>query len=273
MLLANKQCVHDFWEKASCGEELYLSNITKQAYIEQSQARYRLEPYILDFADFKSFSKKRVLEIGVGLGADHQKFAESGAKIVGIDLTHRAINHTKHRFQHFDLSSRLQVADAENLPFNDQNFDLVYSWGVLHHSPHTQQTINEVWRVIKPGGYAKIMIYHRWSLVGVMLWIRYALMRLRPFTTLKEIYSQHLESPGTKAYTVPEARVLFNKFNSVKITTVLTHGDLLLSSAGQRHQGILLSLSRKFWPRWLIRSCFPNCGLFMLITARKLFST
>ncbi len=269
MLSETKQMVQNFWEDASCGEELYLSGITKQAYQEQSQTRYHLEPYIKDFAEFENFSGKKVLEIGVGLGADHQKFAECGAKLVGIDLTARAINHTQHRFQRFGLTSLLQVADAEHLPFDDEEFALVYSWGVLHHSPHTEQAIHEVWRVIKPGGVTKIMIYHTWSFVGFMLWIRYALLKVKPFTPLRDIYSQYLESPGTKAYTVEEAYALFSKFDSVKISTVLTHGDLLTSSAGQRHQGLLLSLARKLWPRWFIRSFFPNCGLFMLITARK----
>lgn len=145
--------------------------------------------------------------------------------------------------------------------------------GLLHHSPNTERALDEVWRIIKPGGFAKIMIYHTWSFVGFMLWIRYGLLRLKPFTPLKDIYSQFLEGPGTKAYTIKEAHALFNKFDSVEIATVLTHGDLLTSSAGQRHQGYLLSLARKLWPRWPIRSFFPNCGLFMLITARKPFQT
>lgn len=268
-MCSDKQAVHDFWEEASCGEELYLSGITRQNYLEQSHIRYCLEPYIASFAGFESFADKKVLEVGVGLGADHQKFAECGAILAGVDLTRRAILRTQHRFQQFNLTSFLQVADAENLPFKDQEFDLVYSWGVLHHSPNTGRALDEVCRVIKPGGFAKIMIYHTWSLVGFMLWIRYALLRLKPFTPLKEIYGQYLESPGTKAYTVEEARALFSKFDSVEIATVLTHGDLLTSSAGQRHQGLLLSMARKIWPRWFIRSFFPNCGLFILITARK----
>lgn len=70
MPLDDKQLVHDFWEQASCGEELYLSGITKQDYLEESEIRYRLEPYIVDFAAFESFAEKKVLEIGVGLGGD-----------------------------------------------------------------------------------------------------------------------------------------------------------------------------------------------------------
>jgi len=265
----NKQAVHDFWNKASCGEALYLKGLTKEGYHAQAEERYSLEPEILDFAEFDSYHGKKVLEIGVGLGAEHQKFAEAGANLHGIDLTKRAVEHTRNRFQLFDLSSELQVADAEDLPYDDQTFDLVYSWGVLHHSPNTPKAINEVYRVIKSGGVAKIMIYHKYSLVGLMLWLRYALMRLKPFTSLDKIYSQYLESPGTKAFSVSEAHELFGKFKNVKINTSLSHGDLLTSSAGQRHQGLLLKIARIIWPRWFIRTFLSKYGLCMQITAEK----
>lgn len=93
-----------------------------------------------------------MLEIGVGLGADHQRFAEAGADLYGIDLTERAVEHTRRRLALFELESRLAIGDAEDLAFPDEAFDQVYSWGVLHHSPDTPKAIDEVWRVLKPGG-------------------------------------------------------------------------------------------------------------------------
>ncbi len=113
------------------------------------------------------------------------------------------------------------------------------------------------------------MIYHKYSFVGLMLWFRYALLRFKPMTPLKTIYGQYLESPGTKAYSITEGQELFKMFRAVEIDTVLTHGDLLTSSAGQRHQGLLLSIARMIWPRWVIRRFFPKYGLFMLVTATK----
>ncbi|MEN8132742.1 MAG: class I SAM-dependent methyltransferase [Pseudomonadota bacterium] len=235
-----KQQVHDFWNQASCGEELYLSN-----------------------------TDQRVLEIGVGLGADHQRYAEAGAELYGIDLTDRAVAHTRQRLQAFGLHSNLSVGDAENLDFPDESFDRVYTWGVLHHSPDTAKAVAEVWRVLKRGAEARIMVYNKWSIVGLMLWVRYALLALKPWRSLREIYATYLESPGTKAYSVSEARQLFSRFSEVRIRTVLTHGDLLESRAGQRHQGRLLDLARMIWPRGLIRQFFPKAGLFMLVEARK----
>jgi SAM-dependent methyltransferase len=268
-LETDKQAVRNFWEQASCGEALYLSRANRTAYEQQARTRYELEPFILDFARFSNYRGKEVLEIGVGLGADHQRFAEAGASLTGLDLTTRAVGHTCDRFDAFGLRSDLLVSDAEKLPFPDDTFDLVYSWGVLHHSPHTERAVAEVLRVLKPGGEAKIMIYHKYSIVGFMLWVRYALLRFKPFLSLDVVYGRYLESPGTKAYTVDDARKLFRSFSVCRIKTVLTHGDLLTSAAGQRHQGWLLAIARMLWPRRIIETFIPNNGLFMLITAVK----
>lgn len=106
-------------------------------------------------------------------------------------------------------------------------------------------------------------------MIGYMLWVRYALLRLRPWITLREIYARYLESPGTKAYSVAEARQLFSGFRDVTIKTPLGHGDLLESNVGQRHRGPLLTVAKKLWPRWFIRRFMPDSGLSMLIEARK----
>lgn len=266
---SDKKAVEEFWDKASCGEDLYLRNQQRGGYVEHARRRYELEPIIEEFAEFESAAGKKVLEIGVGLGADHQRFAQAGARLTGIDLTARAVEHTRRRLALFGLDSALSTGDAENLAFPSDEFDRVYSWGVLHHSPNTPKAISEVHRVLRPGGVASVMIYHKWSLVGYMLWIRYALLRLRPWMTLTEIYASYLESPGTKAYSTEEAKRMFQAFSAAQIRTVLMHGDLLESAAGQRHSGALLSLARRFWPRKLLRKFAGAHGLFMLIRAVK----
>ena len=265
-----KEAVRRFWNRAACGEELYLKgNSAREQFEWQAKQRYLLEPYIEKFADFASAKDKTVLEIGVGLGADHQRWAEHAQELHGIDLTDRAIHYTRGRLALFGLSSQLQVADAEALPYDDNSFDIVYSWGVLHHSPRTDQAIREVYRVLKPGGIAKVMIYHRYSLVGYMLWIRYALFRGHPFLSLRHVYANYLESPGTKAFSAAETRTMFEEFQETAIETVLTHGDLLTSSAGQRHGGVALTVARSIWPRAFFRRFLPKHGLFMLIRAEK----
>lgn len=265
-----KQQVHNFWDEVACGENLLKERADTADYEAHAKIRYELEGEIIfPLARFEEAKGLKVLEVGVGLGGEHQLFAQSGADLYGIDLTERAVKHTRQRLELLNLFSNLSVGDAENIDFPDESFDLVYSWGVLHHSPNAPQAISEVFRVLKRGGEARIMIYHKWSMVGFMLWMRYALLRLQPWISLREIYSRYLESPGTKAYSVTEATELFSSFKNVKIKTHMSHGDLLESNVGQRHRGLALTLAKKFWPRWFIRRFLPQAGLFMVIEATK----
>ena len=270
---AAKDAVHDFWNAASCGEEAYAIGPDEVTRLEtQVQARYRLEPYIRPFARFEDARDKDVLQIGVGMGADHLEWARACPRsLAGVDLTERAIRFTQARFAAAGLVSKLQVADGEKLPFDDATFDLVYSWGVLHHSPDTAKAFREVGRVLRPGGVARIMIYHRWSLTGLMLWARYGLLRGRPTKSLTEIYSRHLESPGTKAYTRSTAKALCHQagLGALAIRVQLNHGDLLEGAVGQRHGGILLDSAKKLWPRRVFRWLTPFLGLYLLIEAHK----
>lgn len=267
--MSSKEDVKQFWNAAACGEELLLTDSDRDGFRRQADERFRLEPYILPFASFSRWRGRDVLEIGLGLGADHERFAEAGARLIGVDLTPRAVEMTRRRLALNGLTARLQVGDAERLPFADNSFDLVYSWGVIHHSPDTQAAAQEVLRVLRPGGEFRVMIYHTWSLVGFMLWLRYALFRGRPFTPLSGTYSRFLESPGTKAYSVGQARTLFSQATGVRIAIELTHGDLLASGAGQRHRGRILDVARRIWPRWLLQRVAKQCGLFMLISGEK----
>lgn len=259
-----------FWDASSCGEVYATGDSLAASYEAQSRTRYALEPYLHEFARFEDARDRDVLEIGVGMGADHVEFARARPRSLhGVDLTDRAIEHTRQRLELLGLSSELQVADAERLPFPDASFDYVYSWGVLHHSPDTPRAVREVWRVLRPGGVARIMIYHRNAITGYLLWLRYGLLAGHSRRSLDDIYWHHLESPGTKAYGIDEAQRIFHDFSAVDCRVQLSFGDLLLGEAGQRHRGMLLSLGRKVWPRGLIRRFFRHHGLFLLIEAQR----
>jgi len=114
-----------------------------------------------------------------------------------------------------------------------------------------------------------VTIYQKYSMVGLMLWLRYALLRGRPFTSLASIYRRFLKSPGTKAYTRAEGLALFAGAENRQARSVLTYADLLSSGAGQRHEGALLSVMRHVWTRRLIRTVPPSSGLFLLIEGEK----
>jgi len=105
----------------------------------------------------------RVLEIGCGLGTDGAQFAKAGADYTGVDLTDAAVELARKHFELLGLRGEFRTADAENLDFADESFDLVYSHGVLHHTPDTAGAVREIHRVLKPGGRASVMLYHRGS--------------------------------------------------------------------------------------------------------------
>jgi ubiquinone/menaquinone biosynthesis C-methylase UbiE len=266
---AGKVEVRRFWEAASCGEVYARGGTVEERLRKHAAARYRLEPYIRDFARFGEGASQDVLEIGVGMGADHLEWARSGPRrLAGIDLTPSAVTWTAQRLDAYGLTSDLREADAENLPFPDNSFGIVYSWGVLHHSPDTGRAFQEAHRVLRPGGTLRVMIYHRPSIVGLMLWARYGLATGHPARSLQEIYAHHLESPGTKGYTVSEARRLVALFSTSDIRSAVSFADLLLGEVGQQHAGPGLTLARRAWPRPLIRR-MPMLGLLLLIEARK----
>jgi SAM-dependent methyltransferase len=268
--VTDKQRVRDFWNQAPCGEVYAQGEWLPERLEAQARTRYQLEPFLPEFARFAEGRGRDVLELGVGMGADHLEWARAGPRsLTGIDLTPNAVAHTKARLRLFGLASRLLVADVERLPLPGDAFDLVYSWGVIHHSPDTRAAALEIRRVLRPGGQARVMIYHRQSFVGYMLWLRYGLLAGRPGLRLDEVYALHLESPGTKAYSPEEARKLFADFSEVQVKTRLGPGDLLQGAVGQRHRGILLTAAKALYPRWLLRRFLPRHGLYLLIEATK----
>ncbi|HKC13797.1 MAG TPA: class I SAM-dependent methyltransferase [Vicinamibacteria bacterium] len=268
--MTDKQRVRDFWNQAPCGEIYAQGDQLPDRLEAQARARYRLEPYLPEFARFAEGCGRDVLELGVGMGADHLEWARSRPRsLTGIDLTPKAVAYTKERLRFVGLASRLLVADVERLPLPGQAFDLVYSWGVIHHSPDTPAAALEIRRVLRPGGQARVMIYHRHSLVGYMLWLRYGLLAGRPRLGLREAYARHLESPGTKAYSPEEARKLFAGFSEVRVRTLLSPGDLLQGAVGERHRSFLLTAAKALYPRWAVRRLLTQHGLYLLIEATK----
>ncbi len=264
-----KAQVRGFWNAGSCGEVYAEGLDVEQRFRTQSEARYRLEPYIRDFARFEEGSGQDILEIGVGMGADHLEWARSGPRrLAGVDLTPRAVAWTAQRLKTFGFEPEVQEADAEQLPFPDASFDIVYSWGVLMCSPDTPRTFREAYRVLRPGGTLRVMIYHRPSMVGLMLWARYGLGAGHPFRSVNDVYTHHLESPGTKGYTVAETRRLLAPFGAGQVRSIVSFGDLLLGEVGQQHSSRALTIAKRFWPRPLIRR-LPALGLYLLIEAKK----
>jgi ubiquinone/menaquinone biosynthesis C-methylase UbiE len=190
------------------------------------------------------------------MGADFVRFGKAGASAVGVDLSIRSLALARQNAKINHVVPTLLSADAEALPFSDCSFDLVYSWGVLHHTPDTERAIREVHRVLRPGSECRIMLYHRRSLVALQCYLRYGVGTLHPVAPLSELIATHIESPGTKAFTSSEARSLFGAFRQVEIRPVATVYDLRLGR-------------RRFAPRWMLGMVPNQLGWFLLIRAVK----
>jgi ubiquinone/menaquinone biosynthesis C-methylase UbiE len=119
------------------------------------------------YVDFDALRGKDVLDVGFGSGFTVQLFAEAGANVTAIDLTDWAVSTTRKRMEAFGLEADIRQGDAENLPFEDDSFDFVFSWGVIHHSSDMDSALSELVRVCRPGGELVIMVYNRRSLFYV----------------------------------------------------------------------------------------------------------
>ena len=159
-----KERVRAFWQEHPCGSKFSDAEIgTREFFDRVEQHRYEKEWHIPAAADFASTRGLKVLEIGCGVGTDGLRFARAGATYTGIDLTEAAVDLARKNFASAGVRGEFRMSDAENLDFADESFDVVYSHGVLHHTPDIAAAVREVHRVLKPGGRAIVMLYHRGS--------------------------------------------------------------------------------------------------------------
>jgi len=157
--------VEHFWDAHTCELPPVDSSAELDAvYSEVSVRRYKRQPEILGWADFGGCRGKEVLEVGCGAGSDGVEFARAGARYTGVDLTENAVRVTRDRLRRLGLDGRVLKANSENLPFETGSFDRVWSFGVIHHSPSPDRIVHEIWRVLRDGGTAAVMVYNRNSM-------------------------------------------------------------------------------------------------------------
>lgn len=158
--------VRDFWNVNPCQSELSQATERREYFAEISRRRFcGREWHIPTVAQFGAFEGKDLLEIGCGIGTDGVEFAKRGARYFGIDLTPNSIRLARERFALFNVAGRFEVANAEErIPYGDETFDHIYSFGVIHHSPRTQAIVNEMYRVLRPNGTFTVMVYNRSSI-------------------------------------------------------------------------------------------------------------
>lgn len=195
---------------------------TREFFEEISRDRYRKMPELQGIIKAGGLKGKMVLEVGCGAGTDTQEIASTGADIIAVDLTDRSALLTSSRLKLFGLDGHVLRCDSEMLPFMNASFDVVYSHGVLHHTPDTERAISEIHRVLKTGAEARIALYNRNSLYYYyhILYRRGIEQSLFNVMSKERILSEYSESrigcPLSKYYTIPEVEKLFSAFSNVE---------------------------------------------------------
>lgn len=186
--------IEQFWDQNPVGNNFVEYHSDKKFYDDYDEFRYRTEGHILSELDQIDFKNKKVLEIGLGQGADSMQIIKRGAIYYGIDLTDESIKRLKERFRLFEQPYQEVIkANAQTIPYEDCFFDIVYSHGVIHHSPDIEKIVSEIHRVLKPGGQAIIMLYHKNSFnyyVSIALLRRSGLLLMLVFPFLTKLISK-----------------------------------------------------------------------------------
>ena len=154
--------IKNYWNIRPCNlNHSKLEKGTCEYFDEVESKKHFVEPHILKFADFSNCNNLKVLEIGSGIGTAAVNFIRSGANYTGIELSDESLKLTKQRFNVYSLSGELYNINAEeDISFLGLNsFDLIYSFGVIHHSPNPEKIIGNVYKLLKPNGVLKLMLY------------------------------------------------------------------------------------------------------------------
>ena len=164
--------VQEFWDRQPCNIRHSSAPFGTRDYFDQvEQRKYLVEPHIPGFAEFEKWAGKEVLEVGCGIGTDSINFARAGANLTVVELSEKSLEITKQRFAIYGLKANFILANGEELSAKlpEKQFDLVYSFGVIHHTPNPERVIAEIEKVLKPGGELRVMLYSRYSTKNFMI--------------------------------------------------------------------------------------------------------
>jgi SAM-dependent methyltransferase len=207
---ATVQTVKDFWESHVNNEYYTKEQRASDAYFREIEdRRYRAHYNLVDLFDSLRGSSGRLLEIGCGIGVDSIQLAKCGFDVTAVDLTQNALEVAREFAKHRNVDIDFRLGNAEGLDFPDDSFDAVYSFGVLHHTPDIGKAVSEVHRVLRPGGTAYVMLYHRDSLVNLV----HKAFRL-PYESPRD---RDDHCPVVYTFSRKSARQLFSAFPNVSI--------------------------------------------------------
>jgi len=263
--------VQNYWNARPCNIRHSPSEIGTRQYFDEVEARkYFVEPHIPLFAEFERWKGKKVLEIGCGIGTDTISFARAGAQVTSVDLSTESLALAKQRAALFGMDNvTFYQANAENLSeyVPVEQYDLVYSFGVIHHTPHPERVIEQIHRYMGKDSVFKIMVYNRTSWKVFWMLMKYG---RSPGETLDDLIARHSEAetgcPVTYSYTSDSVRGLLKGFEVTD--TSIDHIFPYNIPEYKQYQ------YKKVWyfrylPHTLFRRLEQRWGWHLCVTARK----
>jgi ubiquinone/menaquinone biosynthesis C-methylase UbiE len=270
--MADINDVKNYWNTRPCNIKHSPEPVGTKAYFDQvRQRKYFVEYHIGDFARFWEWSGKKVLEVGCGIGTDTHSFAEAGANITAVDLSENSLAIAKERMKVYGLNwVRFYQVNAEELSqyIQEEKYDLVYSFGVLHHTPHPERAFKEITKFMSPNSTFRLMVYHKLS--WKVLWILFKYGH-GAFWKLNKLIAENSEAafgcPVTFAYTRGEITKILEKCGYKVISTKVDHIFPYKISLYKNYQ------YKKVWyfrwmPHFLFRAIEQNFGWHLLVEAR-----
>lgn len=247
--------VRRFWDRRPCNVRHSPREPGTRTYFDEVEARkYFVEPHIPSFAEFPRWRGKRVLEVGCGIGTDTINFSRAGARVTAVDLSGRSLEIARRRAEVFGLADRIRFVqgDAESLSRHvpPEPYDLVYSFGVIHHTPRPDRAVAEIRKYVRPGGTVKLMLYHRYAtkVLGILLREGHGAV-----WRLDELAARHSEAqtgcPVTSLWTPGRVRTLLTGFRirSMRVDHIFPY----------RVEDYVQYRYRRVWQyRWLPRPVF-----------------
>jgi 2-polyprenyl-3-methyl-5-hydroxy-6-metoxy-1,4-benzoquinol methylase len=215
------QQVKDYWNSRPCNIRHSTKAIGTREYFDDVEARkHFVEPHIPTFAEFERWQGKKVLEIGCGIGTAMINFAKQDAQVTAVDLSDKSLELAKQRVKVYGLENQVTFyqANAEELTRSVpvEPYDLIYSFGVIHHTPHPERVIEQIRNYTKPGSTIKIMVYYRFSWKVLWILLTYGKGQFWRINELVARYSEAQEGcPVTYVYSKKEARQLLTGFEIV----------------------------------------------------------
>ena len=252
------ETVAEYWNRRPCNLRHSPREVGSRAYFDEvGERKYFVEPHIPAFAEFPRWHGKRVLEIGCGIGTDAVSFVRAGADYTGVELSEASLTLARQRFALFGLRGELLHANAEALDAVGEagSFDLIYSFGVIHHTPHPEAVLRHVRRLVRPDGELRVMVYARDSWKDAMI-----------EAGLDQPEAQH-GCPIAFTYTTGQARALLEQagFEAVSITQ-----DHIFPYVVEKYVRYEYELQPWFaaMPRAMFRALELRFGWHLLIRAR-----